>query len=1232
LTKPCIPTCQQLFFINLHIMSSSRHHDDGSSLSSLSHGPSAYNAVEPKPIASANNSVRSKASSRHSNNSPPTLDHGSVAQSYRSNQQGTLRSIDDGRSIHPNDDNSRMGGEEESQSHYSRRSSGGSSRHSGGGGGSRSHRSSNNNDDNEGPDNQSRGGRSGYSSRDPDADRSVRSSQGMAVPPPPRSVGSSSHRGHGRSDPDGMSHEFGADDPDGRHYAPGATSNSSSNNKNNNRAVPVNVNNNSSSSSSSSNAGTPSVAQSRASSRASSSRRSSPPMGNSNNSNNNNYPEPIGEEEEESYYSESKQSRMSRSYYDEQENESIPEENSYYSRESRDNSTRRSGRVPAPPPRISEELAAYSQEDDPTYASRGDYSQDDSKRSYESSVASTKKKRKVKPVPVKEVDNNKRAMWWYNFSRCVTCCVPNGCIRKEDVEAKQAWREKVAICFCVFLASAFFVGLFGFIPVFLCRERTVYTLGNVQERTKEDWVVLNGYVYDVGGLFERHPTGPQGVEAFLHDDASRMFPRLPPIMLPDMCLNKAKFLDNEVLQVTTPTCSDMTNEDLKNGVPCHTFVTGVNATAKYMGEFEKGVLAHDGAVLLDSPFTFWVSIHDRVYNVTKYVNEIRNEQTKQIEKDHPMAYLEPTLNNLVINKLNEDATELFLSVYPDDRVLNCMDELFYVGIIDTRFDVVCFVLNIIMYFLLIFVALIMIAQMVCSLMYIAKGTRTYSDEDTQDQVIIMVPCYNEGASELIKTIDSVLSTTYPEENKVIFIIADGVVTGSGEEMSTPESLAEILGFEMDPHNDELYAYDSIGLLTSNRSRVYHGYYEVEDRSLKYLVVVKHGLPMEQAGSAKPGNRGKRDSQLIVMGYFNRIYHGRELTELDAAIEDGLIDLNMQSDDMRLLMTIDADTRVEELSVTHMTYSMNQNDRILALCGETKVDNKWQSWVTMMQVFEYYNNHHMKKGFESAFGCVTCLPGCFTMYRILNDDGKPLLADDHVYAEYLRNDIDSLHEQNLFHLGEDRMLTTLLLHFFPDMFLSYVPEAQCFTIVPHSLRVLMSQRRRWINSTYHNLLELTKVKTMCGVCCCSMKTVVYLDLIACMILPASTVYAVYLIFLVAAGKTQFSILLLVLYGLIIGVQIVVFIIRSRYDFLFWFVYFTIIGVPVFYFLLPLYAFWHMDDFSWGETRKVAAMKTSFEQPKPAPVAQQDDDSTSSSDDDSYSRDSRSRGSRSRRSIS
>lgn len=34
---------------------------------------------------------------------------------------------------------------------------------------------------------------------------------------------------------------------------------------------------------------------------------------------------------------------------------------------------------------------------------------------------------------------------------------------------------------------------------------------------------------------------------------------------------------------------------------------------------------------------------------------------------------------------------------------------------------------------------------------------------------------------------------------------------------------------------------------------------------------------------------------------------------------------------------------------------------------------------------------------------------------------------------------------------------------------------------------------------------------------------------------------------------------------------------------------IIAIPVFSFALPLYSFWHMDDFSWGNTRIVTGEK-------------------------------------------
>lgn len=94
-----------------------------------------------------------------------------------------------------------------------------------------------------------------------------------------------------------------------------------------------------------------------------------------------------------------------------------------------------------------------------------------------------------------------------------------------------------------------------------------------------------------------------------------------------------------------------------------------------------------------------------------------------------------------------------------------------------------------------------------------------------------------------------------------------------------------------------------------------------------------------------------------------------------------------------------------------------------------------------------------------------------MYRLASQEGQPLLSADYVYNKYSTNKVETLHEKNLFNLGEDRYLTTLLLLKFDDMKLSFSPEATCHTVVPHTFSILLSQRRRWINSTFHNSKSL-----------------------------------------------------------------------------------------------------------------------------------------------------------------
>jgi len=67
---------------------------------------------------------------------------------------------------------------------------------------------------------------------------------------------------------------------------------------------------------------------------------------------------------------------------------------------------------------------------------------------------------------------------------------------------------------------------------------------------------------------------------------------------------------------------------------------------------------------------------------------------------------------------------------------------------------------------------------------------------------------------------------------------------------------------------------------------------------------------------------------------------------------------------------------------------------------------------------------MSKAFESLFGTVTCLPGCFSMYRIsLEKTRKPLIINSSIIHDYSENRVDHLHTKNLLLLGEDRYLTT-----------------------------------------------------------------------------------------------------------------------------------------------------------------------------------------------------------------
>jgi chitin synthase len=277
------------------------------------------------------------------------------------------------------------------------------------------------------------------------------------------------------------------------------------------------------------------------------------------------------------------------------------------------------------------------------------------------------------------------------------------------------------------------------------------------------------------------------------------------------------------------------------------------------------------------------------------------------------------------------------------------------------------------------------------------------------------------------------------------------------------------------------------------------------------------------------------------------------------------------------------------SGTRMVAAFLADTRIIALCGETGLNNGKHSIITMIQVYEYFISHNLSKAFESLFGSVTCLPGCFSMYRIrAAETGKPLFVSREVIEAYSENRVDTLHMKNLLHLGEDRYLTTLLLKYHGQYKTKFIFDAHASTVAPDSWTVFLSQRRRWINSTIHNLAELVPMQQLCGFCCFSMRFVVFLDLLSTILAPVTVGYLIYLIYMVATASDLVPMWAFVLLAAVYGLQAIIFIMRRKWEMIGWMILY-IIAIPVFSFALPLYSFWHMDDFSWGNTRVVTGEK-------------------------------------------
>ncbi|KAH9870884.1 hypothetical protein J1614_006456 [Plenodomus biglobosus] len=824
--------------------------------------------------------------------------------------------------------------------------------------------------------------------------------------------------------------------------------------------------------------------------------------------------------------------------------------------------------------------------------------------------AADKKLEEVDTIPTS--GSRKR---WVFIVYCMTWFIPDfairilGRIKRKDV--RMAWREKLAINMLIWLSCASVIFLMIGFPMLICPTQHVYSAAELTaydgKGENDAYVAIRGIVYDLGDFIPYHYPNvvPQrSLLRYAGKDATNLFPVQvsalcagvdgqidPAVQLNYKSTNYTDSAVNNLISSTDPNAQyhdfrSFTNDSRKDWW----FEQQLFLKANYM----KGRVGYSPEYLktLATKSNSIAYLNGKVYDMTDYVKGGRQTRYR-VDEDRPadtpnVNFMDEQVVSIFQYQAGKDLGKywdnLKLSADMKNNMRQCLDNLFYVGDVDTRNSSKCLFAK---YFLLA-ISILIVTIIGFKFLAALQFSRKTDPENIDKFIICTIPAYTEDEDSLRRAIDSAARMKYDDKRKLLVIVCDGMIIGQGNDKPTPRIVLDILGVPEATDPDPL-SFESLGdgQRQHNMGKCYSGLYEVQGHIVPFLVVVKVGKPSEVS---KPGNRGKRDSQIILMRFLNRVHYNLPMSPLELEMHHQIRNIiGVNPTFYEFLLQIDADTVVAPDAGTRFVAAFLHDTRLIAICGETALTNAKSSFVTMMQVYEYYISHNLTKAFESLFGSVTCLPGCFTMYRIrAAETGKPLFVSKEVVEAYQEIRVDTLHTKNLLHLGEDRYLTTLLLKYHSKYKTKYTMRAHAWTVAPDSWAIFMSQRRRWINSTVHNLIELIPLQQLCGFCCFSMRFIVFMDLISTIIQPVIVVYLGYLIYTVIAQPTLIPVTAFILLGAIYGLQMIIFIVRRKWEMIGWMIIYML-ATPIFAFALPLYSFWFMDDFSWGNTRVVTGEK-------------------------------------------
>jgi len=446
----------------------------------------------------------------------------------------------------------------------------------------------------------------------------------------------------------------------------------------------------------------------------------------------------------------------------------------------------------------------------------------------------------------------------------------------------------------------------------------------------------------------------------------------------------------------------------------------------------------------------------------------------------------------------------------------------------------------------------------------------------RSNVLIFIPVYSESKDELEKTLDSVVYDDYPMKSKIIYVVVDGYKRGKDNDDMTSNYAKQLLNVEDDVSKSDEY-------------ELYVGVY----KGIKYVLLIK------------VRNAGKKDSFIYVIKTLVAFNKTREITvdinnknddkngkvkkdnkkrkerNFYYTLSSSILECGLNLNKVDYILMLDTDTKIKTEGLRLLVDYLDSNPFTSAVCGETTLTSSTDNILVMAQYYEYYITHYTLKAFETLYGDVLVLSGCFALYR------RNILSNRYLLEEYEVDSCTNLYNANISKFGEDRLLTNLILRYYPDFNTKYIERAKCYTSVPLTFRTLLSQRRRWTNSLiFCNLMLLMNLPKYRIGKRISFFLVLVFELWIVLLMPILLTIGYYYSFrciyewiigrgdIVGITETVLFLCIPIIMCILLGKWKMI-----GYAFIF------MLTLPIFSIIIPLYSIYYSDDVSWGNTRQL-----------------------------------------------